>query len=196
MVDAVGPSLRTEDAAEAGTLKVVMGGQPYRLPCLTIEQSEEWQEAVGDVLSNLDLGLDDDSRRTMKQVIKTGGQAELSAVAAYDITGVLGGSDNMRKRMTARELHAAMEVIADAEYPFDEEAKRSVVEMFGLPLRAMGLVSRAVTDDASRRVKFLSSLSPDGASATPTSDENGRASNSSSGGRTARSGSRKKARTG
>jgi len=171
-----------------------MGGEQFTLPVLTIEQSEAWQAEVGEELSSLDdgLGVGDG---TIGSVLRRGGEAMQVVVAAYDISGVLGGKDAIRKHMTQRELWMATEAMLDAEFPFDETAKRSVGAMFGLPLKALEVVSQAVMDEASRQAKYPSGLLPIGDSPTPVSAGNGRTNNSSSGGRTGRSGSRGKRKT-
>ena len=182
---------RTEDEAEAGLIRVSMGGERLTLPVLTIAQSEEWQAAVGAELSTLDdgLGVGDG---TLGTVLQRGSQAMVTVVLAYDVGGVLGGEEGIRSRMTQRELWQATETMLDAEFPFDEAARRSVAEMFGLPLKALEIVSKTVMDEASRQAKYPSGPSLIGASTTPASDESGPVNNSSSDGRTANGVSRKR----
>lgn len=174
---------RTEDEAEAGLIRVSMGGERFTLPVLTIEKSEEWQAEVGAELSALDDGLGSGDG-TLGSVLQRGGQAMRTVVLAYDVGGVLGGDDGIRKRMTQRELWQATESMIDAEFPFDEAARRSVAEMFGLPLKALEIVSKTVMEEASRQAKYPSGPSPIGESTTPASDESGPVNNSSSDGRT------------
>lgn len=188
--------VRTENDAEAGIVQVRMGGEWFSLPVLTIEQSEEWQAGVGAEIASLDDGLDpeQEAAESITTVLRQGSLAMRRIVVAYDRTEVLGGEGSIRQHMTQRELWEATERILDAEFPFDTTAKRSVAEMFGLPLRALEIVTQAVTEEASRRAKYPNGVSPIGASPTPSSDANGRENNSQSAGPTDSGASRKRRR--
>ena len=125
-------------------------------------------------------------------------QAALDLVAAYDVDGVLGDTETLRTRMTKRELHAALEAMADAEDPFGEGAARLAAEVFGAPSRFLAAMTSLVIDGlASPTAPSPSGASTPGASTGPaTSDPAGAASASSSAGRTATSGNGRKRRSG
>jgi hypothetical protein len=108
----------------------------------------------------------------------------------------LGGEKNAKAKFDQRELFVATETILEAEFPFDEAGRRSVVKVFGLPLRALGIVVEAAEAEVSRSAKSLSSPLPIGASVTQTSGSNGRASNLSSDGDMVKSVSKKRSKRG
>lgn len=190
---------RSEEAAEAGLLVITMGGRRYRLPALTLEQGEAWQArvAAGVAAMRVDLpaGAPDGGESALRDLLSQGSVERRRALAAYDVTGVLGGEEAIRRQMTARELHDAVETILDAEYPFDPDGRHSVAEAFGLPLRVLGAASQAAMDVLSRPASSLSGLWPTGASAGPTSVDAGPASSSSSDGPTVSGGPAARSRT-
>jgi hypothetical protein len=51
-------------------------------------------------------------------------KAALDLVAAYDVDGVRGDTDDLRARMTKRELQAALDAMADTEDPFGDGTAR------------------------------------------------------------------------
>lgn len=185
------PEARTEAEAESGYLTVIMGGRPYRLRVLTIEQSEDWQTTLSTTLAGLQVPDDDDVQdggaSFIDALLKDGARGRRKALLAYDRDGVLGGEDYVVKRMTQRELATALEVILDAEFPFVEE-RRSVVEAFGMPLRVLALASAAAAAAVSPSERSASGLSPSGASTTAASGASGPKSSSPSAGPTASGG--------
>lgn len=200
---------RTEEAAEAASITIVMGGRPYRLPVLRIEQSEAWERAVAKGVSAMRTDLEDeDGEAAVHDLLSQGSIERRHSVVAYDHLShadtyeregcarcVLGGHDGIRKAMSKRELGNAVEVVADAEFPFDAEERRSVVAAFGLPLRVLGAVLRAATEGWSPQESSPNGRSPTGASATPPSDEIGPESSSSSDGPMASAASPERSRT-
>jgi hypothetical protein len=174
---------RTEDDGESGVLRIEMGGRAYRLPVLTIAQSEEWQENLAHIMAGVPVDMDDDQTGevALRAVLTEGPKAMFKALATYDVNEVLGGEANIKSKMTQRELKDAVDLITEAEFPFDEGG-RSVAEAFGLSLRVLGAATRMATSAGPRRVRSASGLSPTGVSPMPTSDSGGRPSNSSSAG--------------
>lgn len=205
---------RTEQEAESGLLTVRMGGEPFRLPVLSIALSEDWQTALARTLADLEIGTDsEDGAEVIAELFQQGQHARLAALGSYDHFGhlskppedahpercedcVLGGAENIRRHMTQRELGEAVEVILDAEFPFDTTGRRSVEEAFGLPLRVLGLAAQEMAESISARAKSASGRLPIGASTSPASAESGPKSNSRSAGPTASGGSRRKAKRG
>jgi len=190
---------RTEAEAEAGLLTVVMGGRPYRLPVLPIGESEDWQTTLATTLAGLQVPDDDDledgGAAFIDVLLKDGARGRRRALLAYDRDDVLGGEENVKRRMTQRELADALGVVLDAEFPFVEE-RRSVVEAFGMPLRVLALASAAAAAEASPSARSASGLSLLGESTTPASDASGPTNNSPSGGSTASAGSRRSRKRG
>lgn len=187
-------STRTEDDGESGFLTIRMGGRDYRLRVLPIDASEEWQTTLATTLAGLqvpdDGDVEDGGATFIDVLLKDGARGRRKALLAYDVDDVLGGEEYVKKRMTQRELVAALEVVLDAEFPFAEE-RRSVVEAFGMPLRVLALASASAAVDTSQSARSLSGLSPTGDSPTPTSVASGAKSSSSSAGPTGRSGKRR-----
>ena len=190
---------RTEAEAEAGDLTITLGGRSYRLPALTIRQGKEWRASLAGALSGMEADIPEDApdggEGALRSILSQGPAAKVAALAAYDIGGVLGGLDAIEARMTQRELGAAIEVVMEAEYPFEPDERRSVVEAFGLPLRVLGLASRAVTEGMSRPASSPSGPSRIGASNGPASSAPGPLSSSSSDGPTASGGPAGRSRT-
>ena len=174
---------RTEDDGEAGVLHVMMGGRRYSLPVLTIGKSEEWQADLAVTMAGVPVDMDEDAdgALALKRILTEGNKSMFAALAAYDIDGALGGEANMRKRMTQRELKAAIDLIMEAEFPF-EQGGRSVAEAFGLPLQVLGAATRMATGAASQRGPSRPSPFTNGTSRMPTSDDDGLPSSSSSDG--------------
>lgn len=184
------PPARTEAEADAALLTIVMGGRDYRLRVLPIDQSEDWQTTLASTLAGLQVPDDDDDlageggAAFIDTLLKDGARGRRRALLAYDVDDVLGGEDYVKRRMTQRELATALEVVLDAEFPFDEE-RRSVVEAFGMPLRVLALASASAAAGMSPSVASPNGLSETGASATTASGASGPPSNSSSAGPTA-----------
>ena len=104
---------RTEEARAAGFLHLVLGGTRVELPVLKIRQARAWKEKLGATeMSPTDLESDMDyPMRVM-----------LDLVAAYDVTGVLGGVEAIEDRATDREVYAAFRAMLEATYPFVDTA--------------------------------------------------------------------------
>lgn len=179
---------RSEADGLAGRLTLTMGGRAFDVPVLTIEQSEAWQRTLAHRLASIDvLPATDDGEELMAQLFAAGGQAKLDVVAAYDLTGVLGGRDAIRAAMSQKELASALEAMVEAELPFGVVAAPSVVAAFGEPMRIAAATLTAI--------RSLSERSPNGASptgdspGTATSARTGRRNSSGSTGTTASVGS-------
>ena len=176
---------RTEGAALSGTLEVRMGGAAITLRALTIDESDAWLDKVGEALAT--VGVPDGVSGTagISQLLTGSSSAIAALVAAYDIDDALGGIEIIRGRMSKRELKAAMDAMVTAEDPFGEAAALSVATGFGLPSRFLAAGMRVVLDEL---VLSAPASSTDGHSASaltgPASADSGRASNSSSAGRT------------
>ena len=199
---------RTEEAAEAASVTIIMGGRPYRLPTLRIAQSEEWERRVAHGMAAMRDGDPDvaEGEQALREILSQGSLERRNALVAYDHLGhadegescgrcVLGGHEAIRQTMSKRELAAALEVITEAEFPFDPEEQRSVVAAFGLPLRVLGAVLRATTEGWSPPANSPNGHSPTGASPTPPSDASGPESSSSSDGPMASAGSAGRSKT-
>ena len=188
---------RTEAEALRQVLTVSVGGEPVALRTLTIDESDAWLRRLTGAV-DVELGEAEGDADTLARMLALPAQAALDLVAAYDIDGVLGDTDSLRTRMTKRELHSALEAMADAEDPFGEGAARLAAEVFGAPSRFLAAMTSLVLDGlASPTVSPPSGVSTPGASTgTGTSDPPGAASASSSAGRTATSGSGRKRRSG
>lgn len=180
---------RTEGTGLAGLLTVVMDGQPYQLRVLTIERTEAWQRQAAAQVAGMDVPDEASATDLLTILMRAGTDAAIAALAAYDEAGVLGGADGIRARMNPMELRAAMEVVMAAAVPFDLDASRSVAAVFGGPTRTLAAtLALTIAQTLMGRPVPASSMpgpSPDGASATTTSDEPGPPSSSSSAGSTA-----------
>ena len=188
---------RTEDAALRGILTVSMGGQPYQLRTLTIDESDDWLGKLATGLSSVELPEGADGTAAMRALLTASSAAVASLVAAYDLDGILGGLAVIRGRMSKRELRAALDAMVTAEDPFGEDAARSVAEVFGAPSRFLAAGMRMVMAQiASPLAASTNGRSRATASTSDASAANGAASSSSSDGRTPRSASVARRRTG
>jgi hypothetical protein len=188
---------RTEAEALAQVLTLSVGGEPVALRTLTIDESDAWLRRLTGAV-DVELPDAEGDADTLARMLALPAQAALELVAAYDVDGVLGDPESLRTRMTKRELHAALEAMADAEDPFGEGAARLAAEVFGAPSRFLAAMTQLVIDGlASPTVPSPSGASTPGVSTGPaTSDPAGAASASSSAGRTATSGNGSKRRSG
>jgi hypothetical protein len=186
---------RTEADALAQVLTVSVGGEAVELRTLTIDESDAWLRRL---TGAVDIALPDaeGDADTLARMLALPAQAALDLVAAYDKDGVLGDTEALRTRMTKRELHEALEAMADAEDPFGEGAARLAAEVFGAPSRFLAAMTQLVLDG----LASPTAPSPNGAS-TPgastgqgTAAPPGAASASSSVGPTATSGNGRKRR--
>jgi hypothetical protein len=178
---------RTEGAALSRSLPVVMGGEPFELRTLSIDESDAWLMRVGAALAAVDLPEGSDGSDGVGLMLTASSSTVVGLVAAYDLDDVLGGEAAIRGRMSKRELRATMDAMVSAEDPFGEAVALSVATGFGLPSRFLASGMRVVLDQL--EVPLLGG-STDGrsasASTTDASARNGRASSSSSAGTTRR----------
>ena len=176
---------RTEGVALSRSLPVVMGGEPFELRTLTIDESDAWLMQVGAALAAVDLPEGSDGSDGVGLMLTASSGTVVGLVAAYDLEDVLGGPDAIRGRMSKRELRANMDAMVTAEDPFGEAVALSVATGFGLPSRFLASGMRVVLDQLEAP---LLDASTNGRSASaPTTDasaRNGRASSSSSAGTT------------
>ena len=178
---------RTEGVALSRSLPVVMGGEPFELRTLSIDESDAWLMQVGAALAAVDLPEGSDGSDGVGLMLTASSSTVVGLVAAYDLEDVLGGPDAIRGRMSKRELRANMDAMVTAEDPFGEAVALSVATGFGLPSRFLASGMRVVLDQLEAP---LLDASTNGRSASaPTTDasaRNGRASSSSSAGTTRR----------
>jgi len=176
---------RTEGVALSRSLPVVMGGEPFELRTLSIDESDAWLMQVGAALAAVDLPEGSDGSDGVGLMLTASSSTVVGLVAAYDLEDVLGGPDAIRGRMSKRELRANMDAMVTAEDPFGEAVALSVATGFGLPSRFLASGMRVVLDQLEAP---LLDASTNGRSASaPTTDasaRNGRASSSSSAGTT------------
>ena len=176
---------RTEGVALSRSLPVVMGGEPFELRTLSIDESDAWLMQVGAALAAVDLPEGSDGSDGVGLMLTASSGTVVGLVAAYDLEDVLGGPDAIRGRMSKRELRANMDAMVTAEDPFGEAVALSVATGFGLPSRFLASGMRVVLDQLEAP---LLDASTNGRSASaPTTDasaRNGRASSSSSAGTT------------
>lgn len=132
---------RPEDDRAAGVLRLTLGGTPVELPVLRIRQSRLWREQ----LRATDIEDGEDVERPI--------QVMLDLVAAYDVTGLLGGRDAIEDRATDAEVYAAFQQMLAASFPFVETPP--LTEAFG----------RLVVAAFYRRAKPTNGRLPTGASA-------------------------------
>jgi hypothetical protein len=191
------PDVRTEAEALAQVLNVSVGGEPVALRTLTIDESDAWLRRLTGAV-DVELPDAEGDADTLARMLALPATAALELVAAYDVDGVLGEPASLRTRMTKRELHDALEAMADAEDPFGEGAARLAAEVFGAPSRFLAAMTSLVIDGlASPTDGSPSGASMPGASTGHrTSDPVGAASASSSAGPTATSGNGRKRRSG
>jgi len=188
---------RTEALALAQVLTVSVSGEPVALRTLTIDESDAWLRRLTGAV-DVELPDAEGDADTLARMLALPAQAALDLVAAYDVDGVLDEPASLRTRMTKRELHAALEAMADAEDPFGEGAARLAAEVFGAPSRFLAAMTSLVIEGlASPTAPSPSGASTPGASTgRETSAPAGAASASSSAGPTATSGSARKRRSG
>ena len=191
------PDERTEADALRQVLTVSVGGTPVELRTLTIDESDAWLRRLTGAV-DVELPEAEGDADTLARMLALPATAALDLVAAYDADGVLGDTETLRTRMTKRELHAALEAMADAEDPFGEGAARLAAEVFGAPSRFLAAMTSLVLEGlASPTERSPSGVSGPGASTGPgTSVPTGAESASSSAGPTATSGNGQKRRSG
>jgi hypothetical protein len=160
-----------------------MGGQPYELRTLTLDESDEWLGKVAAAMSAIEIPDEVSWLGDIAALLTTSATAVAGLVAEYDRDGVLGGLDVIRARMTKRELKAAMDAMVTAEDPFGTDVARSVATGFGAPSQtlAFGIERVAV---ASQLAISMNGRSARSGSTIDGSAASGAASSSSSAGPT------------
>jgi hypothetical protein len=181
---------RTEETGLSGLLEVTIGGQPVRLRALTIAESDEWLARLATALADAEVMEDGEtSADTLRQLVTHASASALEMVLAYDLDGMLGGTEGIRTRATKREVADALEMMVTVEDPLGPSTRRLVEAAFGLPAQLAADHLEQINQPMLRLVRSLNTLSERGASTTPgTSDPDGPASSSSSTGRTRRTG--------
>jgi hypothetical protein len=186
---------RTEAEALAQVLTISVGGEPVTLRTLTIDESDAWLRRLTGAV-DVELGEAEGDADTLARMLALPATAALDLVAAYDVDSVLGEPASLRARMTKRELHGALEAMADAEDPFGEGAARLAAEVFGAPSRFLATMTSLVLDGLTTAPSPSGASTPGASTGQPTSDPAGAASASWSAGRTGTSGNGPKRRSG
>lgn len=137
---------RTEELGLAARLPLQVGGAQVVLRTLNLDESEDWLALLADQVAGFDLG-EGDPAQIFTQLAQAPVRAMLELVMAYDHDGRLGSVNDLRKRMTQRELYAAVRQMVTAEAPFVQDV-RSVGEAFGPQIRIV--VMQVVAMIASR----------------------------------------------
>jgi hypothetical protein len=156
---------RAEEARAAGLLHLTLGGSVVELPVLRIRQARAWKEQLAAV--DLSAGGED----ALDQPI----EVMLELLAAYDVTGILGGRDAIEDRATDPEVYDAFRQLLAATFPF--VATSALTADF----------SRLVVAAFYARASSTSGPSPAGASTPTGSRPASPTSSSSSSGTRARS---------
>ena len=169
-------------------LPITMGGQPYELRTLGLDESDAWLAQVAAKLSEVDLPDAPTGADSITALMTWSSGAVLSLVLAYDLGNALGGEAAIRAAMSKQELKAAMDAMVTAEDPFGEAVAHSVAVGFGAPSRFLASGMRMVLTQmiASQLERSTAGLSGPTASTMAPSEPVGAASSSSSDGRTAR----------
>lgn len=180
---------RTEEAALAGRLSISVGGETVVLRTLNLDESEEWLGKVGTEIAGFDLPGGLDAPETFDVLARAPARVMLGLVLAYDLDGVLPPVVELRKRLTQRELYAALRGMAEAEVPFATDL-RSAVAAFGPQIRtAVGILAESLAS-RSRPALSTNGRSPIGDSIPELSVVGSDRNDSSSSGGTDRNASR------
>lgn len=170
---------RTEELALAGQLPISVGGRTVVLRTLNLDESEDWLAELGRQVAGFEIPESDDA---FAQIAQAPAKAMLELVVAYDLDGVLGPGESLRKRMTQRELYDAVQQMVTAEAPFVRDV-RSVAEAFGPQLRAVVTSLVMAVVERSQQASNTNGRSPIGDSSPRLSivDSPGNSSRSSGG---------------
>ncbi len=170
---------RTEAEALASAIPVTIGGRPYTLRALAIEDSEAWQELLGRTIAGVDLPDGLDAADTLAALGSQGSRKMRELLLAYDLDHVLPA---LGKVASQRDVYLALRGVLAAEYPFVTDL-RSVAEAFGPQLRPL----LAVVVGSLIRASGTNGPSPTGDSPPALSVVSSAESSSSSSGATAAS---------
>lgn len=158
---------RTEELGLAARLPIVVGGEQVELRTLNLDESEKWQAKLADGIAGFDIPESNDPSVVFAALAKQPTKVMLELVTAYDVGKVLGTPASLRKRITQRELYAAVKQMVSAEAPFVTDA-RSVVEAFGPQLRALAATMLERVVNRSQQANSTNGRSLTGQEPTPT----------------------------
>jgi hypothetical protein len=99
-------------------LEIVLGGEPYRLPVLSMRLNREWQQTFAHGLTTLVDGIG--QPKTFEEVATAvAGQSEMlmDMLIAYDHSRVLPDRDWIDSHATDREVYEAIQKVADVASP-------------------------------------------------------------------------------
>lgn len=108
-----------DEEAVRGFLRLTLNGVDYRLPALLYGPGLDWVEM-------LDRKLDEVATASLSEqgvhgLAKLSVEVAVDLIAAYDVTGALGGPDQIRARSRLSDLRPALEVLRRESIPFGDE---------------------------------------------------------------------------
>lgn len=118
---------RSDEEVAAGTLTLILGGRPYSLPVLVIDENETWVSAFGKAVQSSAAELSDvEGVEQAAQFIAGKTRLIVDLLAAYDRSNRLGGAEWIRTHATAGEAYQAMREVLRAAFPFGDDLERWV----------------------------------------------------------------------
>lgn len=100
-------------------LEIVLGGEAYRLPVLSMRQNREWLAQFSTGLTSIVDGIGEP--KTLDEVAASiAGYAErfMDMLIAYDRTGVLPGREWIDDHATDGEVYTAIQKVSEVAAPF------------------------------------------------------------------------------
>ncbi len=143
LIKALLPERAVEDVL-TGRLRMVLGGEEFVLPVLTIAKADEWRDTLAATAGNV-MGLLE-QQATVPSVmawLSSNTDVLLVLIRAYDVTGVLPDDEWIRENATEPDVLKGFMLLLAASYPFvaaaldilaaNPGALRLVLEEFGTP---------------------------------------------------------------
>jgi hypothetical protein len=141
-----------------------VGGQPVRLPVLSVDDNEQWVERFNAEFASLLGELPGVESMAAASTLGVRGLSRMvDLLVAYDTTHVLGGADHLRATATPNEISVAFRKVLSAAFPFDNELVK-----FLMPAIRSVLTSQIINTALERSTK---SQPPSTDGAPDSSDE-------------------------
>lgn len=135
-------------------LEIVLGGEPYRLPVLSMRRNREWSEKYSAVLSGIVDGIGEPKNLTeVAAIVNSHATSFMDMLIAYDYSGVLPDREWIDTHATDGEVYSAIQQVTVAN-PFGRNLMELALMQAAQKVRAsLRRSSGSATSTAGRRRK-------------------------------------------
>lgn len=151
---------RTEDTLH-GVLRVVVGGVEHELPKLKLRAGRDWRRrAMAQFGPMANLELDPAALVESIEQVDAAEETVLALIADYDVTGALGGREQLEDELWPNEVGPIFQAMLAATLPFDPQDRLPAASVLAEASASMSSTSGRSRNGASTRMPLGSASTP------------------------------------